>query len=518
MTDQQINLIVHVVDEATGALASITSGIMTARTQWEKSFQLMMVNMSGTFLNAKNELIKRAKLDLPTIIGIDGKDVEDYTGVITDAAMRWGDTADYFSERLIEQGKTVGQVAAGPIKEMTERTGTFKSILFGTGTALGRFRFEMLGVMFYGMQIAQTFNNMLQPAFTAMGIFEEWTDTLEIIFLPAAEDVSDVMDKINDALQNLPEPVQKVIGWIGLLTASFGTLMFQIGTTVLGIYSVAMALGIPVTGLNVLGVAAQVFTVVVAGLSSALSFVAGLLSGPVIVGIILLAGAWMANGEKISQAAGELFASISLNLESIIGVVTGLVDFLSAIFAGDATKAFEALKDVGKHTVDFLINAFWNFLVALGKIFWEVEYGIGKFVVGLITGVVDLGAKIIYALGSGVLKAAGWFMDIFWSIIPEPFRGMLKGLGGAVGGAIAGVGGWMHSVTGFQGGGIVASPTLAMIGEHGPEAVIPLSQIANTFNSPTIIVNASISSDIDIRTLAEKISGYLDSGYRRSGF
>ena len=39
------------------------------------------------------------------------------------------------------------------------------------------------------------------------------------------------------------------------------------------------------------------------------------------------------------------------------------------------------------------------------------------------------------------------------------------------------IGGWGgESVFGFQHGGIVRRPTLALIGERGPEAVVPLSK------------------------------------------
>jgi hypothetical protein len=65
-------------------------------------------------------------------------------------------------------------------------------------------------------------------------------------------------------------------------------------------------------------------------------------------------------------------------------------------------------------------------------------------------------------------------------------QGLIDGINsmaGAVGGAIKnaignipGVGGALHAVgvPGFQAGAIVTRPTLALIGERGPEAVVPL--------------------------------------------
>ena len=47
-------------------------------------------------------------------------------------------------------------------------------------------------------------------------------------------------------------------------------------------------------------------------------------------------------------------------------------------------------------------------------------------------------------------------------------------------------------------GGIVTSPTLAMVGERGPEAIIPLSQMGNMGGGITINVNGGISTSAQI--------------------
>jgi SLT domain-containing protein len=49
-------------------------------------------------------------------------------------------------------------------------------------------------------------------------------------------------------------------------------------------------------------------------------------------------------------------------------------------------------------------------------------------------------------------------------------------------------------VTGFATGGIVARPTLGLIGEAGPEAVIPLSQMGSN-NTYKITVNVPVSAN-----------------------
>jgi len=86
--------------------------------------------------------------------------------------------------------------------------------------------------------------------------------------------------------------------------------------------------------------------------------------------------------------------------------------------------------------------------------------------------------------------------------------------------------GWKtdEQVRGFATGGIVNKPTLAMIGEAGPEAVVPLSGpnaggggIGSINYNPTININASGGGGIDIDSLVRTINDRLYDDLRRNG-
>ncbi|MCW4002410.1 MAG: hypothetical protein NWE95_00650, partial [Candidatus Bathyarchaeota archaeon] len=66
-----------------------------------------------------------------------------------------------------------------------------------------------------------------------------------------------------------------------------------------------------------------------------------------------------------------------------------------------------------------------------------------------------------------VLKPIADFLGTIWN--------GLSGIGNAVGGFFGGIG----KALGFAEGGIVTGPTLALIGEAGPEAVVPLREFGN---------------------------------------
>ena len=73
----------------------------------------------------------------------------------------------------------------------------------------------------------------------------------------------------------------------------------------------------------------------------------------------------------------------------------------------------------------------------------------------------------------------------------------------------------MPNIPMLANGGIVTSPTLALIGEAGPEAVIPLSQMGNMGGGMNITVNAGLVSTPD--QIGQQIIEAIQRAQRRSG-
>jgi len=74
----------------------------------------------------------------------------------------------------------------------------------------------------------------------------------------------------------------------------------------------------------------------------------------------------------------------------------------------------------------------------------------------------------------------------------------------------------------LQLGGIIKAPTLALLGEAGPEAVIPLAGgsagATNIYYSITIKSEAFMGNDAEARSFARKIEDYIQQGTRRTSF
>jgi len=64
-------------------------------------------------------------------------------------------------------------------------------------------------------------------------------------------------------------------------------------------------------------------------------------------------------------------------------------------------------------------------------------------------------------------------------------------------------------------GGIVRSATLALIGEGGPEAVIPLDRLDQAGGGPTYVIN--VTGALDAEGVARQIERILRDSQRRTG-
>lgn len=193
-----------------------------------------------------------------------------------------------------------------------------------------------------------------------------------------------------------------------------------------------------------------------------------------------------------------VYKIIATRLEAFFGVLTGLTEFLTGIFIGDWDKAWNGIKKI--------VESWWEGVTSLIDLvrdtikdnFWDALEG----------------AKNLVGNGLDTIKVLfSSFMERI-SIILSPFKGIVEGLGdtlkttfkGAINGVISQFNkfaGWINDrmkfswdglkiagKTIFEGGsvqlakvptipqlakgGIVDSSTLAMIGEKGTEAVVPL--------------------------------------------
>jgi phage-related protein len=213
------------------------------------------------------------------------------------------------------------------------------------------------------------------------------------------------------------------------------------------------------------------------------------------------------------------FDAINSVVQNFWDVIMSVYDLVRALFSGDFKEVWFKFRDMIGEVLQFVVDLFvmlplkiWDaarpligkfalivsdfavFLVGkIVKLIQSIPDQIVEFISGIATDILnigkDIGGWIIDGLVAAIKGAAGAVADAVRAIIPD--------VGSIASGVAGSVGGWFKGlVPGLATGGIVTSPTLALIGEAGPEAVVPLDRLhgggGSTFN---ITVNAGLGTD-----------------------
>jgi phage-related minor tail protein len=205
------------------------------------------------------------------------------------------------------------------------------------------------------------------------------------------------------------------------------------------------------------------------------------------VAALQVAAAWIAD---------ELFPIIRPVINLIVRWFTylwdqiqNIVDLVVALFQGDFAAAFDALGAIGSTAVDFIVDTFKDlpgllFRAAIDGLFLLADLG-ERFGKAMVNGLIEMWNKA----------------DLTFPRIDVP--SWVPGIGGK------GFGGFdvFPDIPTLAAGGIVTGPTLAVLGEAGPEAIIPLTQGGGRMGGAPMTVNVylPVGSDGDavVRALQE---------------
>jgi len=245
---------------------------------------------------------------------------------------------------------------------------------------------------------------------------------------------------------------------------------------------------------------------------------------------------------KLALAIGAVaialgLANVALGIyHTVVGIATAAsLIFNSAIWANPMTWVIAAIIVA----VGLLVAAIWliasnwdaivlfvtDLLNHLGSFFETVFSAIGEWWNGVVNGIVS-GFQAAVSFISGILNTLGGFFATIWNGIGAGFRGTVNFIIGLFEGMINfiinGINNFLRLLNGGLGaikditgidlnigmignvnlprlakGGFVDQPTTALIGEAGPEVVIPLDRFETMMgmdgksNGPTIIYNAA---------------------------
>jgi len=186
----------------------------------------------------------------------------------------------------------------------------------------------------------------------------------------------------------------------------------------------------------------------------------------------------------IAAAVGVLAVSIlavnvAMMLNPAILITAAIVALGVAIFA--AYKKFETFRNIVDSVFNFIKNNWPLLLAILTGPFGLAVYAIIKFkdsIIGILLGI----KKVAVTIFDGIIGAYKSVMNSVLGLMESGINKAISGLNMALDAVDKAAGPLVNfgeipdiSIPRLADGGIVTAPTLAMIGEKGPEAVIPLT-------------------------------------------
>lgn len=288
-------------------------------------------------------------------------------------------------------------------------------------------------------------------------------------------------EKTNKLLKKLDKSIIATFDPLEILTSAFKDLiqLFQPLIRVLSLLFLVIFLPLlPLIMLLVKGIAAFV-KLLSGGFGGIAAFI-----GKVILGILLL-------------VLGIILAPI-VGTATAIGVVILIIVAAIALLGG-------ALKD-GIIFIIENIGKIGEFLANLGIMIWN-------FILSGLSFIADLGVKIWNFILSGLSFISDFGLKI-WNFIKSSLSTigtlLVNGFKAIINGAIRlankFIPGTRFDIPQLANGGIVTKPTLALIGEAGPEAVVPLSKMGQMGNVTINIIKPTLRNESDIKALANEVS------------
>ena len=254
------------------------------------------------------------------------------------------------------------------------------------------------------------------------------------------------------------------------------------------------------------------------------------------------------NQDSIKKTFVDIWDAIWSFLKPIVNGISDFIIYAWKLIEGDTNSTFAQVRSTISSVLSDIWSVFatiignivtlWNAFRPIWDIAWPLMWAsvkatfttVWNVIVGVFSGALDI-IKGVFEVFSGILtgnwtKVWTGLKDILKGII-NSILSMVEGLANGVIDAINGIIRSINSVSSKSGihfseigrlsipklaeGGIITAPTLALIGEAGDEAVVPLDQY-NKGNNQTIIVK--IGED----TIAEKVIEAINSRSSQLGY
>ena len=204
-------------------------------------------------------------------------------------------------------------------------------------------------------------------------------------------------------------------------------------------------------------------------------------------------------GDGFQNGIKKALDFVTLQFQNIKKFVDGVVQFIKGLFTGDVELAVAGFKLAFAGILDFFKNNF-DLLKVLKDKFVDGLNNVKEFLVPKLK---DFGKSFLETISTVLKTSAGVVFEgvkfVFNKVI-DKINGFINNLNSGLGFSFFGIDidpPDLPSIPRLAKGGIVSQPTTALIGERGPEAVIPLSRAGGNLGQTNvnITVNAGMGAD-----------------------
>jgi len=118
--------------------------------------------------------------------------------------------------------------------QLNQKTGAYGNVIKTVQDRQKKFQMQWLSLLFFGMAMKRMFTGLIKTSLEWVGLTELMSTTLGVLFLPVAMDLLNILLPIMDWFMNMPESVQRAIGWFVVAGIVIGTALMTIGQAALG--------------------------------------------------------------------------------------------------------------------------------------------------------------------------------------------------------------------------------------------------------------------------------------------
>lgn len=364
----------------------------------------------------------------------------------------------------------------------------------------------------------------LAPVITA---FTEFATNVLAALEPHIKSLAEnLIPKLSAVLKVVGDILGKVIGFVVDNWGLVLTIAGVIGgiTAAIGIYNTVAAIKAAMDAAQVTtiwGLVAAHAAQAVAAMAAIAPYLLIVAAIAAVIAIIVLCIKYWDDIVAAVKNAVEMVKNALSNFGKWIykTVVEPVVKFFANMWNGfkdGAKKAWEGVKQVFSNVANFFKNIFSNAWKAVKNVF---STG-GKIFTGIKEGIVKAFKAVVNAIIGGINK-----------VVATPFNAINNILNKIKGISIAGIKpfSWMWTlpvpqIPKLATGGVIDSATIAMIGERGKEAVVPLEnnlgwldKLAAMLNERMGGGNAPIVLQVDGKTFAQTAINTINSHTRQTG-